>query len=188
MFGENLVLKRSISTSMGARSFHLKDTIVNNGFKEEPLKLMYHINFGYPLLDAVSKVVIPSKEVRPNTESSVAGLKTRSDFEAPSDSYQKQSFNHLLVGDSNGNTCTLLFNPELQIGAYIKCNVAQFPSLSQWKTLVSGDYALGLEPINAPNLSLAPQEQMEYELELGIADGSEEISALSKWIESLVRT
>jgi hypothetical protein len=135
----------------------------------------------------VSRVVIPSKEIKANTESAKAGLNKHREFEAPSDDYQKQSFNHLLAADDNGNTCALLVNPELRIGAYIKFNIEHFPNLSEWKTMASGDYALGLEPINPPNVRLAPQEEKEYELELGLVDGDEEISALTEYIESLVR-
>ena len=192
LFGENIILKRRISTLMGERSFRLKDIIVNYGFQEEPLRIMYHINFGYPLLDAVSKVVIPSREVITNNEVSKSGLINHRVFEAPSDSYQKQHFTHLLAADCNGDTCVLLVNPELQIGAYIKFNITQLPSLLQWKTMVSGDYALGLEPMNRvsgklPDAMLAPQETVEYELELGVAEGHEEILTLTEHIESLVR-
>ena len=57
---EHLVLKRKISTRLGAKSFTICDTVENQGFKREAIMLLYHINFGYPLLDRNTRVVLPT--------------------------------------------------------------------------------------------------------------------------------
>ena len=47
---EHLVLSRTIETRLGARGFRLHDVIENRGFEEQPLMLLYHFNYGFPLL------------------------------------------------------------------------------------------------------------------------------------------
>ena len=51
LFGENLILTREYRTRLGASRFVLKDTIRNCAFRDEPVCFMYHINFGFPLVD-----------------------------------------------------------------------------------------------------------------------------------------
>ena len=50
VFGENLILNRTIATSLGARSLHIRDRIENVGFRPSPLMMLYHINIGWPVI------------------------------------------------------------------------------------------------------------------------------------------
>ena len=59
LFGENLVLRRSIETVYGFKTVAIIDEIENQGFRDEPLMLLYHINIGYPLLDAGTELLAP---------------------------------------------------------------------------------------------------------------------------------
>lgn len=63
LFGENMVLRRSIETCLGEKSVTVTDTIENEAYRPEPLMLLYHINMGYPLLDEGTKLYIPTKKV-----------------------------------------------------------------------------------------------------------------------------
>ena len=47
---EHLVLSRTLETRLGARGFRLHDVVENRGFEEQPLMLLYHFNYGFPLL------------------------------------------------------------------------------------------------------------------------------------------
>ena len=60
--GENLLLTRTIRTQLGARGFVLEDRIENRGFEAQPLMMLYHINFGFPLLGPKARVVGPIRE------------------------------------------------------------------------------------------------------------------------------
>ena len=51
LFGENIVLRRTISAELGSSEVKIHDEFVNEGFGEEPFMLLYHCNVGYPLLD-----------------------------------------------------------------------------------------------------------------------------------------
>ena len=49
-FAEHLVLTRRITMNFGEATFELSDSIQNDGFVEEPVQLLYHINLGWPFL------------------------------------------------------------------------------------------------------------------------------------------
>ena len=49
-FAEHLVLTRKITMNFGESTFKLSDYIQNDGYIEEPVQLLYHINLGWPFL------------------------------------------------------------------------------------------------------------------------------------------
>ena len=70
LFGENMVLHRTIETTGGTKSLKVTDEVENEAFREEPLMLLYHINLGYPFLTPATKLYIPTKKVAPRDEAS----------------------------------------------------------------------------------------------------------------------
>jgi hypothetical protein len=50
-YGPKLVLKAEISTVPGSNEFQLADLIVNDGEDEQEFQIIYHANFGPPLLE-----------------------------------------------------------------------------------------------------------------------------------------
>ncbi|MEG1394082.1 MAG: DUF4432 family protein, partial [Christensenellaceae bacterium] len=59
MFQENIVLTREITTKMGAKSLHIKDVVENCGCNEQPFMLLYHCNFGYPVVSEDTVLIEP---------------------------------------------------------------------------------------------------------------------------------
>ena len=70
LFGENMVLRRSIESVAGSKSIKVTDEIENEAYRDEPLMLLYHINLGYPFLTPAMKLYIPTKKVTPRDETS----------------------------------------------------------------------------------------------------------------------
>ena len=62
LFGENLVLRREITTAYQEKSIHIRDVVINQGFREEPFLILYHFNIGWPLLSEECDLIIPSSE------------------------------------------------------------------------------------------------------------------------------
>ena len=52
LFGENLIIGRTITCKYGENKITIRNTVENCGFKREALMLLFHFNLGYPLLDA----------------------------------------------------------------------------------------------------------------------------------------
>ncbi|UXN76061.1 DUF4432 family protein (plasmid) [Devosia sp. A8/3-2] len=56
VFGENLVLRRRIVVDVFGRAIRIDDAVENRGFRPTPHAILYHINFGYPFLDQVTRI------------------------------------------------------------------------------------------------------------------------------------
>ena len=72
VMGENLVLRRNITTQLGSKGLRITDVIENLGFSPQPLMMLYHMNFGFPLLSENSRIIIPAASTEPRDEQSAA--------------------------------------------------------------------------------------------------------------------
>lgn len=160
LFGENIVLRRTVTTSLGSPEITIEDEIENENVHDAPLMLMYHINAGYPLLDANSYAVFEATSTRCRDAQAAEGL-ARQDcrlFGPPMDGDAEQVFYHTL--ESHGGVCrAALVNPALGLGLEIRYDKTHLPNFIQWKCMASGDYVMGLEPSNCYPEGL--QKQME---------------------------
>lgn len=60
LFGENLVLHRTITTYWPGKEIRIRDVVENQGFRETPMMILYHFNVGYPLLDEGARIILPA--------------------------------------------------------------------------------------------------------------------------------
>lgn len=149
LFGENLVLRRNISTVYGENRIYIEDRISNEGFRPEPMMLLYHMNVGYPFLCERSRIVLPTRNVQPRDEISAPHTGEYSRMEPPKDNEPEYVFLHEMAADAEGNTFAAAVNEELGIGLKIEYNQKELPYFMQWKSTASGDYVVGLEPANS---------------------------------------
>ena len=149
LFGENLVLRRSIETVYGSKSFTLTDEFENEAFRSEPLMLLYHINIGWPFLDENTKLYIPTSKVTPRNSDAEGHEDKYNVMEAPKDNEPEYVFYHEIKKDSNGNSEAIAVNPNLKLGLRISWNTEFLPHFIEWKSIASGDYVIGLEPANS---------------------------------------
>lgn len=189
LFGENLTLTRTISTGMGENSLRIRDVVENEGFQEQPLMIMYHINLGYPLLDDGSRLVCRSRSIQANTPVAEAELPSYHLMGPPVPGAQERLYFHSPEGDDSGNAAAALVNDKLELGAYIRFNTRQLPHMSQWKSLSAAEYVLGVEPGNCLPVGrvkqrergdlevLAPGAKKTIEVEIGILDGKDAIAS-----------
>ena len=127
VFGENLVLKRTITAKLFKNEIIVEDTIVNDGFESKDIALCYHCNFGYPLVSETSRLVnIPQEHC---------------EMSAPIHGKQEECIaidytdDVVKVGIENNG-----------IGAYITYNRSTLPDFVIWKMLGESEYVVGLEP------------------------------------------
>jgi len=127
VFGENLVLKRTITTKLFSDEFTLEDTIVNLGFEEEGIALCYHCNFGYPLVTEGAKIV--------NVPSDVA------DITAPIHGKTEEC-----IGVDYADSVVTVGIENDEMAAFITYDRANLPDFLIWKMLGESEYVVGLEP------------------------------------------
>lgn len=193
--GENLLLTRRITTSLGAHSLTLNDRVVNEGFRETPLMILYHCNFGFPVVSPDSRVLINEEEVHPRDAAAAKGLGYERDLELPQLGYAEQVFFHKPRVGSAGLSRVAIVNRALDFGAYLRYRAQELPYLTQWKMMAAGDYVCALEPANVwetPRTQLraegrlpmiAPGQVVEYSLEIGALPDADAIAQLEEEME-----
>lgn len=151
-FGENLELKRTISTAMGDNSIAICDEITNLGVRSSPLMLLYHINAGFPLLSENSVVEGRVKQTTPCTENAATAVGEWNRCQKPAGGYVEQCFSHDVETDLDGMARMTLRNPEYGLAMEVAYRKTELPYFTQWKMMGAQEYVMGLEPANcSPN-------------------------------------
>jgi hypothetical protein len=163
----------------------------------EEFMLLYHVNFGYPLLDSGARMVTPERSVEPRTPGAAPGLPRRSSFSEPVDGAGEECFFYDCAADAEGRSHAALLNRELGLGAYVGFDRAKLPILTQWKNPRSHDYAMGIEPGNSYIMGRAKEREhgslpsipgysgIDYDLRLGVLDGLPEMDAFEARMAAL---
>ena len=102
---------------------------------------MYHVNVGYPMLDEGTELVDDAEEIIPRAPWAAEHLAERRQMGASVDNEEEMCyFLRLktpavsLVNKALGKTFSLAWSGDT------------LPHFVEWKSMASGDYALGLEP------------------------------------------
>ncbi len=145
LFGHALEVKRVIRIPMFGSSITVEDTLTNVTPKDEEIMQIYHCNFGYPLLSEKTVLILPEdRETIPRTEFAKTGLGRECGFDKPIDGEEERVFFQKMRKDFRAE----LRNPDLGIRMVMTWSGNTLPILSQWRSMASGDYVLGLEPTN----------------------------------------
>lgn len=160
LFEGHIGVRRTIETVYGSGKIVITDRFQNRGYVEEPFMLLYHCNFSYPFLDTCCELHIDSDQVVLREEMGTPTKLPYQKIEEPVDGGEEQVFFHQACGDKDGVVTVSVYNPRLNIRANIRYNKQVLPKLIQWKSMVSGDYALGIEPANCLVFGRAYEEEM----------------------------
>ena len=139
LFGKNLLLKRVYKVT--ENSLEIEDTLENLAYTDTEYVLLYHINYGYPFLDECLQLDIPASKSDPLTAIAQANKADMFRITAPIDGGDEHVYYHTL---SQGKV--RLENPEKNITVEMVYDTKDFPVTLEWKSMISGDYALGIEP------------------------------------------
>ena len=148
MFGPNFELHTEISTEPGSMEFRIEDKIVNKGSQPQEFQVLYHTNFGVPLLDAGSRFVAPVKRVIPVNAHSAKDAKTFGDIAGPTPGIIEQAYFFEPLADKEGRASALLHNKDRSQGVSMQWSLKQLPYLTLWKNTgaIEDGYVVGIEP------------------------------------------
>ena len=153
LFGEKIEIRRTISSVVGENVIKIEDTVHNHGDEATPNMMLYHINFGYPLLDVNANISVNSQSCVGYDEYSQQHIGDVGGFGPPDVTQQEKNYLHTMNRDEPG--VAKIYNDRLGWGVQIKFDTAALPYLTQWKCERARDYVLALEPSNAPCESIA---------------------------------
>ena len=147
LFGENIVLTREITVNYGENTIYVDDTVKNEGYKTSPFMILYHCNFGYPLLSEDARVYTSPVKSYPINPFTAKEMDKYTELIAPDDDYFERVYAHVPCGESS-EAYAGIRNEAMGIDACVHFDSNELSELLQWKSMGSGDYALGLEPAN----------------------------------------
>ena len=143
-----------VTTQVGQPGLQICDKIENLSASPAEMQLLYHVNFGAPLLEAGGRLVAPVKTVVPRNSHSASGIDGWDRYAAPEPGFGEQVYFLVLRGDPSGRTRALLTNAHGTRGVSLIYDVRQLPCFTVWKntTALADGYVTGLEPgTNYPN-------------------------------------
>lgn len=176
VFGENMVLTRTIMTRFGDDRIYIKDEIENEGFADTSLMVLYHMNFGFPLISSSTVLTTNTVNLRPRDEVAEPGVDQACGFSEPIPGYSEQVF----YRDSVKESFAKLYNPDVNLSVEIRFAGEELPYLVEWKQMGQQEYVVGLEPATYPPsgraaareagelLYLKPQEIRTHEIVLEV--------------------
>ena len=185
LYGRHLSVRRTVETELDGKTVKIRDRITNLDGEDQPYMLLYHFNFGYPLLQEDTLVR--------TTGSTVQALSERAEdtvhMTVPTDGIDEELF---LIQGHGERGAGVIWNVRLELGAYVAFDTKNLPNMLQWKMMKSRDYVVGLEPCNTYGISrlqaieqdkiavLPAFSSVENCLELGVLDGMTEIQSFLK--------
>jgi hypothetical protein len=194
VFGENIQLTRRIWARMGESRFHIDDAVENMGYQRTPHMMLYHINVGFPAVDDNSRLLAPSRSVTPRDADAKEDRERYAHMQPPTKDYREKAYFHDMGADESGFVTTAVVNPDIDggFGVYAKYRRDQLPWFCEWKMMDQGTYVVGMEPANALVLGrakereagrlqfLEPGERREYNVEIGVVSGPEQVAAIEE--------
>ena len=195
IFGPSLDLKRTISASLGKPALHIHDEVINNGNTPAPHMLLYHCNFGWPLVDEGSDIIWKGNW-KPREGDKTEIFRPQNNFrkcpapmEAHNGSGEEAAFIDI-EADANGNCSCGLYNQALGFAVALRFSKKQLPWLINWQHWGQGEYVTGLEPATNPPVGqakareqkvliiLQPGERRTYDLYIEVLTNKEDIKQL----------
>ncbi|QKW10369.1 aldose 1-epimerase family protein [Streptomyces sp. NA04227] len=145
-FGEHLRLTRTVEVDFDGLEIRLRDVVDNLGFERTPHMFLYHLNFGWPLVEEGTEFLAPISGTLWQSDSVREQGVSYRHLPAPRPGFVEQVFEHRLVPDRDGRHRVALVGPGGGFGVEVAWDSAAMPHFFEWQNLRSGQYAVGLEP------------------------------------------
>ncbi len=156
------------------------DTVTNRSDRPTTIQMLYHVNFGPPLLGAGAECLAAIEELAPRDAAAVADLPSWNRYDGPRAGRGEEVHFCRLRSDAAGRATALLVAPDGSQAAGLSWRADSLPCFSLWKNQggAADGYVTGLEPgTNYPNprsfeetqhrvVSLEPGDSVAFDLAL----------------------
>jgi len=148
LFGPNFLLNTEISTLPGSNSVRIEDVITNRSGLNREFQLIYHCNFGPPILEKGSRIEAPFRKIFPINHHSASDIHEFDRLGGPTGNFIEQVYCTELNCDRDGKSSVLLRNQAGDRAVKMEILVNQLPYLTIWKNTASLEdgYVVGIEP------------------------------------------
>lgn len=147
-YGPKLEMWTEISTAPGANVFRIVDELKNYSAYEQEFQVIYHANYGPPLLENGARFVAAAKEVRPFNLHAGKSLTEFHKYVGPTKGFVEQVYGIVPFADDQQRTMVMLHNAAGNKAVTMQYSVEQLPYFTLWKntTATEEGYVTGLEP------------------------------------------
>jgi hypothetical protein len=144
----NLETRTELVIEPGTGALHLHDRLTNKSDCVAPYQIIYHTNFGRPVLGEGARILAPVKCVVPLGDAATHNLENWQNYLGPKSGFVEELFGLELQGDANRHTLAALVGPDGNSGAALRFSLDQLPFFTLWKNTNSDQqgYVTGLEP------------------------------------------
>jgi hypothetical protein len=199
--GPKLELVAEISTEPGSNAFRISDTVTNHGSMPQEFQLIYHGNFGKPILEEGARVYTAVKSISPMNEKAAAGIGRYDQYDDPQTGYVEEVFLAEPFADRSGNCLAVLTNKAGDMGASIAWQINELPYLSLWKNTaaIEDGYVTGIEPATGFPFNrrverkfgrvpvLDAGQRRDFTLDFEVLDTADDVDAAKKRVDQIQR-
>ena len=198
-YGPKIELATEISTVPGSDSLRIVDMVTNHGASDQEYQLLYHTNYGSPLLGAGAQLVAPIGAIAPMNGQAAKSIDDYAIYEGPTLGFVEQVYLIEPLADEKGNTLAVLRNRDADRAASIRWSTRELPYLTVWKNTAAAQdgYVTGLEPGSCFPFNrkverrlgrvpkIAPGKTRRFALDFGLHSGREEVATVVADVEKI---
>jgi hypothetical protein len=189
--GAKLELVTELSTEPGSDRLRIEDAVTNRGGTPQEFQLIYHANYGAPLLEDNAKVVTAARRIAPMNEHAAKAIKRYETYAGPTAGFVEEVFLVWPYADESGKARVLLHDAAGERAASIQWSIDELPYLTIWKNTAAREdgYVTGLEPATGFPFNrgvervagrvptLAAGETRRFTLEFGLHEGRDAVAS-----------
>ena len=173
-----LQMTTSLTVTADRQRVAWSDTVRNLSERPATMQMLYHVNFGPPLLGPGSEIVAAVEELAPRDASAGADVPSWNHYDPPRAGRGEEVHFMRMRAQPDGKAAALLVAPEGRHGACLEWRADTLPCFTLWKNQggLADGYVTGLEPgTNYPNarsfeesrgrvVALAPNQTVRFDL------------------------
>ena len=202
LFGTCLQLRTSLLIREGESTFIVQDEVKNIGGRPCEMEMLYHINFGPPVVGPGSMIHAPFSWAMPRDEVAEQGFDRLPEIGPPTPGTSEQAFFTSLRSHADGMSHVVFINADQDCGCSLTFNKDELPCFTIWKYEASEaeGYVVGLEPgTNYPNPKpfertmgrvpvLQPGETYPITLEFDLLNTADQVARALELVDELEAT
>lgn len=189
-YGPKLELWTELSTEPGSASYRLEDILTNQSAFEQEYQIIYHANYGTPLLGQGARFIGAIKQVVPFNAHAAKGLDHYTSYAGPTKGFIEQVYCLYPYADGAGRTMVMLQNSASERAISMQFSTAELPYVTLWKNTnaLEEGYVTGLEPGTGFPYNrrierkfgrvpkLKPHESVRFAIDFAIHSNNDEVS------------
>ena len=147
-YGPKLELWTEVWTEPGSSTFRIEDTLTNQSAFESEFQILYHVNYGPPLLGAGARFSAAIRRVTPFNAHAAQDVATYAEYAGPVRGFIEQVYDLHPFADGEGRSMLMLSNAARDRAVSMGFAVSELPYVTLWKNLTALEegYVTGLEP------------------------------------------